>query len=123
VTHDHNLHEADYSDEYGDDAEREQWDDIEPEFTADGTLILTSDLLGHLNLDQAELLCDAEAAIRWLAGDIVASQIEEEYGIEMSAEEGQEIFKQALTSNASEFPAPASVLRSIARAFEVGEDL
>lgn len=123
MTHDHNLHEADYSEIYWDISDEYGDDDTEPEFTADGTLILTSDLLGHLNLDQAELLCDAEAAIRWLSGDIVASQIEEEYGIEMSAEEGQEIFKQALTSNASEFPAPASVLRSIARAFEVGEDL
>lgn len=108
MTHDHNLHEADYSDEYGDD-------DIEPEFIRCPNKSLVR--------MQAELLCNAEAAIRWLAGDVVASQIEEKYGIEISAEEGQEIFKQALISNASEFPAPASVLRSIARAFEVGEDL
>jgi hypothetical protein len=109
VTHDHNLH---YADEYEPDA----WEDpLDSEFT--------DELTAALHLDWAELLYDAEAAIRWLAGDLTASQVEEATGIEVTAEEGAEIFKVALESNAGEFPAPAVILRAIAHAFEIGNDL
>jgi hypothetical protein len=110
MTHDHNLHD---SEDYDD---RDEWqDDIDPEFT--------DELTAALHLDWAELLYDAEAAIRWLAGDLTASQVEEATGIEVTAEEGAEIFKVALESNAGEFPAPAVILRAIAHAFEIGSDL
>lgn len=97
-------------------------EDDDPEFE-EGSLVITDELSTALNLDGAELLDDAEGAIRWLCGDIVAREVETLGDIEISNEEGQEIFKAALQVNAAEIPCPVEVTQAIARAFEVGEDL
>ena len=102
-----------------------EWVEDEPEFLPDGTLVLTDELADTLQLGQAELLADAESAIRWLAGEIVSITIEDSYehAIEINNSEGQEIFKAALQAGAADIPSPVEVTQAIARAFEVGEDL
>ena len=70
-----------------------------------------------------ELYDQANAAIRYLCGDIVSSQIEELYSIEISNEEGQEIFKAALIDSANTAPFSTDILQAVARALGIGEDL
>ncbi len=93
-------------------------EDDGPEFE-EGSLVITDELAAVLQLDQAELLEQAEEAVRWLCGDATAEQVENAYGndIDISNEEGQEIFKTALQNGAASAPFPTPVLQAIARAF------
>jgi hypothetical protein len=91
---------------------------LDPQFDEDGNIIITDELALALQLDQAELLEEAEAAIRWLTGDMVAQQLEDTYELdEVPNDAGQEVFKAALLNNPDGFPAPTRVLQAIARAF------
>jgi hypothetical protein len=70
-----------------------------------------------------QLLDDANDAIRYLCGDIVAKEVEDAYDIGITNADGQEIFKSALDTGAVDAPLPPNCLQAVARAFGVGEDL
>jgi len=70
-----------------------------------------------------QLLDDANDAIRYLCGDIVAKEVEDAYDIGITNADGQEIFKSALDTGAVDAPLPPNCLQAIARAFGVVEDL
>ena len=68
-------------------------------------------------LDLEGRLQSAYAAIRSLAGSMVCSAIKYEIDLDIEQEEGEAVFKQALSNNSFDTPLDPETLDSISAAF------
>jgi hypothetical protein len=68
-------------------------------------------------LDLEDRLGSAYAAIRSLAGSLVCAAIKYEIDVDIEQEEGEAVFKQALSNNSFDTPLDPETLDSISAAF------